>query len=189
MYDILMDDFSVYESDFKDCMDNLCMVLTRCEEKHLVLNSVKCHFMVRDSIVLEHKVPEAGIEVDKAKIERSSLGHTGFYKRFNKDVSKIARPLSALLCKNVKFEFTNECLPAFGAIKRASGTSSIDLYLDKKLHYIYYASRTLVDVQKNYATTDKELLVVVFAFDKFRPYLVSSEVIVHTNHSALKYLM
>ncbi|KAL1210703.1 putative mitochondrial protein [Cardamine amara subsp. amara] len=60
---------------------------------------------------------------------------------------------------------------------------------DKKLHAIYYASRTLDDPQKNYATTEKELLAVVFAFEKFRPYLVRSRVVVHTDHSTLKYLM
>ncbi|KAL1193673.1 putative mitochondrial protein [Cardamine amara subsp. amara] len=60
---------------------------------------------------------------------------------------------------------------------------------DKKLHVIYYASRTLDDTQKNYATTEKELLAVVFAFEKFRLYLVGSKVVVHTDYSALKYLM
>ena len=54
---------------------------------------------------------------------------------------------------------------------------------------IYYASQTLNDAQLNYATTEKELLAIVFAFDKFRPYLTGNKVIVHTNHSATKYLM
>ena len=54
---------------------------------------------------------------------------------------------------------------------------------------IHYASQTLNDAQLNYATTEKELLVIVFAFDKFRPYLISNKVIVHTDHSAIKYLM
>ena len=54
---------------------------------------------------------------------------------------------------------------------------------------IYYASRTLNDAQLNYATTEKELLAIVFAFDKFRPYLIGNKVVVHTNHSAIKYLM
>ena len=54
---------------------------------------------------------------------------------------------------------------------------------------IYYASRTLNDVQLNYATTEKELLAIVFAFDKFRPYLINNKVVVHTDHSAIKYLM
>ena len=54
---------------------------------------------------------------------------------------------------------------------------------------IYYARRTLNDAQLNYATTEKELLAIVFAFDKFRPYLIGNKVIVHTDHSAIKYLM
>ena len=54
---------------------------------------------------------------------------------------------------------------------------------------IYYASITLNDAQLNYATTEKELLAIVFAFDKFRPYLIGNKVVVHTDHSAIKYLM
>ena len=54
---------------------------------------------------------------------------------------------------------------------------------------IYYASRTLNDAQLNYATIEKELLAIVFAFDKFRPYLIGNKVVVHTDHSAIKYLM
>ncbi|KAF8102790.1 hypothetical protein N665_0194s0007 [Sinapis alba] len=60
---------------------------------------------------------------------------------------------------------------------------------EKKLHAIYYSSRTLDDAQCNYATTEKELLAVVFAFENFRSYLLGSKVVVHTDHAALKYLM
>ena len=60
---------------------------------------------------------------------------------------------------------------------------------DKKHHAIYYASKTLIGSQLNYATTEKELLDVVFAFDKFRSYLVGVKVIVYTDHAALKYLL
>ncbi|KAL1215899.1 hypothetical protein V5N11_029178 [Cardamine amara subsp. amara] len=60
---------------------------------------------------------------------------------------------------------------------------------DKKLNVIYYASRTLDKAQCNYATTEKELLAIVFAFEKFRSYLVGSKVIVHTDHAAIRYLM
>ncbi|XP_024006543.1 uncharacterized protein LOC112083050 [Eutrema salsugineum] len=151
---------------------------------------------------------------DSAKSVRSFLGHAGFYRRFIKDFSKIARPLTALLCKDARFEFTDECLAAFEYIKHILISAPIvqppdwnlpfevmcdasDFVVgsvlgqkkDKKLHAVYYASRTLDDAQRNYATTEKELLAVVFAFEKFRPYLVGSKVIVHTDHSALKYLM
>ncbi|KAF8107195.1 hypothetical protein N665_0125s0023 [Sinapis alba] len=113
--EVFMEDFSVYGSDFTSCLNNLCKVLARCEEKNLVLNWEKCHFMVNNRIVLGHKVSAAGIEVDRAKIElmtslpvptnvkdiRSFLGHAGFYRRFIKDFSKSSRTLTALLCKEV----------------------------------------------------------------------------------------
>jgi hypothetical protein len=67
--ELFMDDFSVYGKTFDHYLENLDKVLQRCQEKDLVLNWEKCHFMVRESIVLGHLVFERGIEVDKAKIE------------------------------------------------------------------------------------------------------------------------
>jgi len=89
--------------------------------------------MVKEGIVLGHKISEKGIEVDKRKIEvtmqlqppktvkdiRSFLGHDGFYKRFIKDFSKIARLLTRLLCKENEFEFDEDCLKSFHTIKEA----------------------------------------------------------------------
>ena len=60
---------------------------------------------------------------------------------------------------------------------------------DKKRHVIYYASRTMDEAQCRYATTEKELLAIVYAFENFRSYLVGSKVIVHTDHTALRYLL
>ena len=60
---------------------------------------------------------------------------------------------------------------------------------DKLLYVIYYASRTLNEAQLNYATTEKELLVIVFAFDKFCSYLIGAKVILYTNHATLKFLL
>jgi hypothetical protein len=131
--EVFMDDFSVYGKTFDDCIKNLDRVLQRCEEKHLVLNWGKCHFMVREGIVLGHLVSERGIEVDRAKIEvieqlsspinvrgiRSFLGHAGFYRRFIKDFSYIARTLTHLLAKDVPFEFDDACLRSFEILKKA----------------------------------------------------------------------
>ncbi|GJR82381.1 hypothetical protein Tco_0153166 [Tanacetum coccineum] len=64
-----MDDFSVFGSSFDHCLNNLDKMLQRCKDAHLVLNWEKCHFMVKEGIVLGHKVSEAGLEVDKAKID------------------------------------------------------------------------------------------------------------------------
>ena len=130
---VLMDDFSVYGKSFDHCLENLDKVLQRCQEKDLVLNWKKCHFMVREGIVLGHLVSERGIEVDKAKIEvieqlptlvnikgiHNFLGYVGFYRRFIKDFSQISRPLTNLLTKDVPFEFTVECLNAFQTLKKA----------------------------------------------------------------------
>ena len=121
--EVYMDDITVYGRNFEECLTNLEAILQRCIEKNLVLNWEKCHFMVNQGIVLGHIISCRGIEVDKAKIElisqlpspvnvktvRQFLGHAGFYRRFIKDFSKIAKPLYKLLEKDAKFVWEKEC--------------------------------------------------------------------------------
>ena len=128
-----MDDFSIYGTNFSNCLKNLSKVLDRCIEHGLVLNWEKCHFMAQEDIVLGHSVSRRGIEVDRAKIEvidnlphpkyvkdiKSFLGHAGFYRRFIKDFSKISKPLCKLLAKDATFEFDDACLEAFEILKKA----------------------------------------------------------------------
>ncbi|XP_039134224.1 uncharacterized protein LOC120271614 [Dioscorea cayenensis subsp. rotundata] len=226
--EVFMDDFSVFGDSFDVCLKNLERVLIRCEETNLVLSWEKCHFMVQEGIVLGHKISKDGIEVDKAKIStikklpppnsvkaiRSFLGHAEFYRRFIKNFSKIARPLTRLLEKDIPFEFDNDCMTSFMALREKliqapimvspDWDSPFELMCDasdfavgavlgqrrdKHFHPIYYASKTLTGGQANYTTTEKELLAVVFAVDKFRSYLVLSKVVVYTDHSALRYLL
>ena len=226
--EVFMDDFTVYGNSFDECLDSLSRVLKRCIETNLVLNFEKCHFMVEQGIVLGHVVSSKGIEVDRAKIDvisslpyptcvrevRSFLGHAGFYRRFIKDFSTIALPLSNLLQKEVLFDFNNPCKEAFNKLKQALTTTPIiqppnwslpfELMCDasnfaigavlaqrigSKQHAIYYASRTLDAAQINYTTTEKELLAIVFALDKFRSYLLGSKVVIFSDHAALKYLL
>jgi hypothetical protein len=226
--EVFMDDFSIYNKTFKDCLANLDKVSRWCQEADLVLNWEKCHFMVREGIVLGHKISEKGIEVDKVKIEvieqlpmptnvkgiRSFLGHAWLYQRFIQNFSQIARPLTHLLAKDVPFVFTEECLQAFHTLKKAlifapviqppdwhqpfkimcdASDCAVGAVLgqskDKKQYAISYASKTLTRPQLNYATTEKELLAVVFAIEKFRSHLVGARVIIYIDHAALKYLL
>ena len=129
--EIFMDDFSVFGDSYEGCLENLRRVLERFEEKNLVLNWEKCHFMVTQGIVLGHVVSKEGIEVDMAKVElisnlptpkcvkdiRSFLGPAGFYRRFIKIFSAIARPLCGLLAKDVIFEWSQACEEAFEKLK------------------------------------------------------------------------
>ena len=131
--EVFMDDFSVCGSSFDICLANLELVLKRCQETNLVLNWEKCHFMVEDGIVLGHKISKRGIEVDPIKVSvieklppptsvtevRAFLGHVGFYRRFIKNFSKIARPLTNLLQKDVEFQFDVACKKAFEVLKDA----------------------------------------------------------------------
>ena len=115
--EVFMDDITIYGSTFDERLINLEVVLNQCIEKGLVLNREKCHFMVQQGIVLRHIISKQDIEVGKAKVEliiklpsptnvkevRQFLGHAGFYRRFIKDFSKLARPLCELLVKDAKF--------------------------------------------------------------------------------------
>ncbi|TYK05725.1 Retrovirus-related Pol polyprotein from transposon 17.6 [Cucumis melo var. makuwa] len=101
--EIFMDDFSVFGDSFRERVNNLEEVLEKCEETRLVLNWKKCHFMVREGIVLGYKIFEAGLDVVNklppltvVKPLSSFLGHAGFYRRFIKGFSQIAKPLSNL---------------------------------------------------------------------------------------------
>nr|GEZ63213.1 DNA-directed DNA polymerase [Tanacetum cinerariifolium] len=124
--EVFLDDFSVFGNSFSTCLTNLEKMLKRCEGTKLALNWEKSHFMVKECIVLGHKISKKEIEVDKR-------------------VEKHFRP-------------------------------------------IHYASKTMNQAETIYTTTEKEMLVVVYAFEKFRSYLIMNKSIVYTDHLALKYL-
>ena len=226
--EIFMDDFTVYGSSFEQCLLNLGTILQRCQDKNLALNWEKCNFMVTERIVLGYMISAAGLEVDQEKVSiirnlippatvkgiRSFLGHAGFYRRFIKDFSKIARPLCRLLEKDTKFNFDEPCKNSFEEIKsrlleapimaKPDWNREFQIMCDvsdfamgavlgqkaeKVFKDIYYASKTFNEAQENYSTTEKEILTIVFACKKFRPYILGSHVIIHTDPAAIKYLM
>ena len=130
---------------------------------------------------------------------RKFLGHAGFYRRFIIVFSKISKPLYKLLEKDAKFEWDEDCQRSFKELKTYLTTAPIvrapnwqlpfevmcdarDLAIGAVLGqreggkpYVY-ASKTLNEAQRNYTTIEKELLVVVYALDKFRVYLVGSDI-------------
>ncbi|GJR38341.1 reverse transcriptase domain-containing protein [Tanacetum coccineum] len=183
--------------------------------------------MVKEGIVLGHKISKKGIEVDKAKIDviskqrhpttikgiRSFLGHAGFYRRFVKDFSKISRPMTHLLEKNTPFIFSEECIHAFQTLKKKLTEAPILIAsnwdqpfelmcdasdyaigavlgqrIEKHFRPIHYTSKTITEAETNYTTTEKEMLAVVYAFEKFRSYLIMNKSVVYTEHSVLKYI-
>nr|GEZ20261.1 reverse transcriptase domain-containing protein [Tanacetum cinerariifolium] len=225
--EVFMDDFSVFRNSFQTCLFHLEKMLKRCEDTNLCLNWEKSHFIVKEGIVLDHKISKDGIEVDKSKVKviaklphpttfkgiRSFFGNAGFYRRFIKDFSKIARPMTRLLEKDTLFLFSKECVEAFKTLKRKLTKALILIALDwdmpfklmcdasdfaigavlgqrqeKHFRPIHYASKTMTEAESNYTITKKEMLAVVYAFEKFWSYLILNKSIVYTDHFALKYL-
>nr|GEV78932.1 hypothetical protein [Tanacetum cinerariifolium] len=144
---------------------------------------------------------------------RGFLGHAGFYQRFIKDFSKISRPMTHLFEKNGPFVFSNDCIQAFRILKEKLTEAPILIApnwdqpfelmcdasdfavaavlgqrIEKHFRPIHYASKTITEVESNYTTTEKEMLAVVYAFEKFRSYLIMNKSIVYTDHLAFKYL-
>ncbi|GJS81499.1 reverse transcriptase domain-containing protein [Tanacetum coccineum] len=173
------------------------------EEKEQLLKE-KCHFMVKEGIVLGHKISKSGIEVDRAKVDviaklpplttvkgiRSFLGHadTPFFLSSECQSSfeilkKKLTEAPILLSSDWDLPFKLMCDASNFDIGAVLGQRK-----DKYFRLIHYASKTLSDAQMYYTTTEKELLVVVYTFEKFRSYLVLSKTIVYTDHLALKYL-
>ena len=145
---------------------------------------------------------------------RSFLGHVGFYRRFIQDFVKVFKPLTTLLCKDKDFIIDEEGKRAFKTLKQALIEAPIlqspnwDLpfeimcdasdyavgavlgqRLDKKPTAICYASKTLIEAQINYTTTEKELLAVVYALEKFRPYILGSKIIIDKSEISVIYVV
>ncbi|KAL4353224.1 hypothetical protein GQ457_06G017500 [Hibiscus cannabinus] len=196
--EIFMDDFSTFGDNFDNCLSNL----EKISSKGMEVDKAK--------IEVISKLPPP----TTVKGIRSFLGHAGFYRRFIEDFSKITKPLCSLLEQGSQFEFNEDSTKAFNLLKQKLVIAPIveppdwklpfELMCDasdyavgavlgqrkgKIFHPIYYASKTLNDAQVNYTTTEKEMLAVIFAIDKFRSYPIGTKVTVHTDHSAIKYLL
>nr|GEW21349.1 retrovirus-related Pol polyprotein from transposon 17.6 [Tanacetum cinerariifolium] len=170
--EVFMDDFSVFSNSFQSCLSHLERILKRCEDTNLCLNWEKSHFMVKEGIVLGHKISKQGIKVDKAKVDV---------------ITKLPYPITVkapiLIAPDWDMPFELMCDASDFDIGAVLGQ-----HQDKHFRPIHYASKTMTEAESNYTTTKKEMLAVVYAFEKFWSYLIMNKSIVNTDHSALKYL-
>nr|GEZ35502.1 reverse transcriptase domain-containing protein [Tanacetum cinerariifolium] len=225
--EVFMDDFSVFEKSFSTCLTNLERMLKRCEDTKLALNWEKNHFMVKEGIVLGHKILKKGIEVDKAKNRSHFKVTASNHRKRNPKFSRTCGILSTIyqgffedikthdppFREKLPFIFLNDCIQAFRTLKEKLTEAPILIALnwdqpfelmcdasdyavgavlgqrvEKHFWPIHYASKTMTQAETNYTTTKKEMLAVVYAFEKFCSYLIRNKSIVYTDHSALKYL-
>nr|GEU64744.1 reverse transcriptase domain-containing protein [Tanacetum cinerariifolium] len=184
--EVFMDDFSVFGNSFPTCLTNLEKMLKRCEDTKLALNWEKSHFMLKEGIVLGHKISKKGIEVDKAKIKViSKLPHPTTVKGIRSFLGHAEKLTQApiLIVPDWDQPFELMCDASDFAVGAVLGQR-----IEKHFRPIHYASKMMTEAETNYTTTEKEMLAVVYAFEKFRSYLIMNKSIVYTNHSALKYL-
>nr|GFA16132.1 putative reverse transcriptase domain, ribonuclease H-like domain protein [Tanacetum cinerariifolium] len=208
----------VFENSFSICLTNLENMLKRCEDTKLALNWEKSHFMVKEGIVLGHKISKKGIEVDKAKIEEFNFKviDTRGAKKYAADhLSRLENPYENVFDpKEIKETFPLESLnKAFRTLKDKLTEASIIIapnwdqpfelmydasdysvgailgqMIEKHFRPIHYASKTMNQAEANYTTIEKEMVAVVYASKKFHSYLIMNKSIIYTDHSALKYL-
>ncbi|CAN6570486.1 unnamed protein product [Malus baccata var. baccata] len=214
--EVFIDDFSVFGDSFDACLNNLTLILQRCIETNLVLNWEKCHFMVKQGIVLGHIISEKGIEVDKSKIDlvrhlpsptsvrevHSFLGHAGFYRRFIKDLSKISQPFCRLLQKEVAFEFNKECETTFKTLNDMLTLAPIIMPPDWSLPFELmcdasnYAIGAVLGQMRNkqphvihYASRILNDTQLNYSTIEKELLTLGTKVIVYSDHAALKYLL
>ncbi|KAI3744277.1 hypothetical protein L1987_57354 [Smallanthus sonchifolius] len=152
--EVLMDDFSVFGSSFDHCLENLERMLARCKEANLVLIWEKCHSMVKEGIVLGHKIarPMTRLLEKEAQFMFSDECLNAFDLLKEKLVNA---PI--MVAPDWKLPFEIMCDASDFAVGAVLGQRR-----EKQFHPIYYASKTLNDAQEHYTTTEKELLAVEF---------------------------
>ena len=217
--EIFMDDFTVYGSSFEHCQGARTRPSFELGKCHFMVTEgiVLGHrISVAGLEVDQEKVSIIKTLLPPTTVKGiiSFLGHAGFYRRFIIDLSKIARQLCRILEKDTKFNFDAACQSSFEAIKtrlveapiiaKPDWNSEFEIMcdasdyamgavlgqkVDKMFRAIYYASKTFNEAQEYYSTIEKKMLAMVFACEKFRPYILGSHVIIHIDHAVIKYLM
>ncbi|WVZ80034.1 hypothetical protein U9M48_027549 [Paspalum notatum var. saurae] len=221
---VFIDDILIYSKNEEEHKEHLRIVLTRLREHKLYAKFSKCAFWLKQVSFLGHILSEKGVAVDPSKVEsvlnwkqpesvteiRSFLGLASYYRRFIKDFSKTAKPMTSLTKKNAKYTWSPNCEEAFQNLKRSLTTVPIlaqpdvtkpfDVYCDasgnglgcvlmQEGRVVAYASRQLRKHEANYPTHDLELAAVVHALKIWRHYLLGNTCHIYTDHKNLKYIL
>jgi len=221
---VFIDDILIYSRTKEDHLEDLRTVLKTLADHQLYAKLKKCDFWMEKVHFLGHVISAEGISVDPGKIAvvvdwprptnvtevRSFLGMAGYYRRFLKDFSKIATPLTQLLRKDHKFNWTEECKASFQEMKQKLVTApslvipegnegyvvysvascqGLGCVLMQSGRVVAYASRQLRPHELNYPTHDLELAAVIFALKIWRHYLYGVRCEIYTDHKSLKYIV
>ena len=221
---VFIDDILIYSRTKEDHGKHLRLVLEKLREEKLYAKFSKCEFWIKQVAFLGHIVSEAGIHVDPSKIQtienwkapktpteiRQFLGLAGYYRRFIRNFSKIAKPLTSLTQKGVSFNWEDKQEEAFQQLKQAlcsapvlslpEGNDDFIVYCDasnqglgcvlmQRDKVIAYASRQLKTHEVNYTTHDLELGAVVFALKIWRHYLYGTKCTIFTDHKSLQHIL
>ncbi|GJT27864.1 putative reverse transcriptase domain-containing protein [Tanacetum coccineum] len=221
---VFIDDILIYSKSKQEHEEHLKIILELLKKEELYAKFSKCEFWLPKVQFLGHVIDNKGIHVDPAKIEsvkdwaspktpteiRQFLGLAGYYRRFIEGFSKIAKPMTKLTQKKVKFEWGDKQEAAFQLLKQKlcsapilalpEGSEDFIVYCDaskkglgavlmQREKVISYASRQLKIHEKNYTTHDLELGAVVFALKIWRHYLYGTKCTVFTDHKSLQHIL
>jgi hypothetical protein len=220
---VFIDDILVYSKNEDEHTKHFHTVLQRLRDHQLYAKLSKCEFWLKEIKFLGHTISQDGISVDPEKVQevmdwkppttvrqiRSFLGLAGYYRRFIPDFSRIAKPMTELLKKGVKYNWSQKCEDAFHTLRQhlttapvlaqPDNTKPFEVYCDasgtglgcvlmQDNRVIAYSSRTLRPHEQNYTTHDLELAAVVHALKIWRHYLMGAHCNIYTDHKSLKYI-
>jgi hypothetical protein len=220
---VFIDDILVYSKNEYEHIEHLHIVLQRLRDHRLYAKLSKYDFWLREIKFLGHTISQDGVSVDPEKVQevmnwkppttmwqiRSFLGLAGYYRRFIPDFSRIAKPMTELLKKGVRYEWSQKCEDAFHTLRQHLTTAPVlaqpdntrpfEVYCDasgtglgcvlmQDNRVIAYASRALRPHEQNYPTHDLELAAVVHALMIWRHYLMGAHCNIYTDHKSLKYI-
>jgi hypothetical protein len=220
---VFIDDILVYSKNKAEHTKHLHTVLQRLRDHQLYANLSKCEFWLKEIKFLGHTISQDGISVDPEKVQevmnwkppttvqqiQSFLGLAGYYRRFIPDFSRIAKPMTELLKKGVKYDWSQKCEDDFHTLRQHLTTAQVlaqpdntkpfEVYCDasgtglgcvlmQDNRVIAYASQALRPHEQNYPTHDLELAAVVHALKIWRHYLMGAHCNIYTDHKSLKYI-